>query len=108
MMMCACHCCVVNAILTFFSYPGWEPNMESPLTKDVVAAYTEATGVAPRVYAIHAGLECGLFMDKYTDLDCTSIGPELQHPHSPEERLLIESIPRFWKVMVLALEKLAN
>ena len=106
--MWACHCCVVNAILTPSSYPGWEPNMESPLTKDVVAAYTEATGRAPRVYAIHAGLECGLFMAKYPHLDCTSIGPELQHPHSPEERLLIDSIPRFWKALTLALEKLAN
>ena len=106
--MCACHCYVVNAILTPSSYPGWEPNMESPLTKDVVAAYTEATGRAPRVYAIHAGLECGLFMAKYPHLDCTSIGPELQHPHSPEERLLIDSIPRFWKALTLALEKLAN
>lgn len=88
-------------------YPGWEPNMESPLTKDLVAAYKEVTGVDPRVYAIHAGLECGLFMAKYHDLDCTSIGPTLLHPHSPDERLLIESVPRFYDVVRLALEKLA-
>ena len=94
-------------MLTLCSYPGWEPNMESPLTKDVVAAYTEAVGLEPRVYAIHAGLECGLFMEKYPELDCTSIGPELQFPHSPNERLLIESVPRFWKVVTLALEKLS-
>ena len=81
--------------------------MESPLTKDLVAAYTEATGKEPRVYAIHAGLECGLFMEKYTNLDCSSIGPELNFPHSPDERLLIDSVPRFWKALTLALEKLA-
>lgn len=81
--------------------------MESPLTKDLVAAYTESTGKEPRVYAIHAGLECGLFMEKYPELDCSSIGPELQFPHSPQERLLIESVPRFWNVLTLALEKLA-
>lgn len=97
----------MNAILTLFSYPGWEPNVESPLTKDLVAAYTEVTGKAPRVYAIHAGLECGLFMEKYHDLDCSSIGPELKFPHSPEEKLLIESVPRFWKTLTLTLKKLA-
>ena len=59
--------------------------MESPLTKDVVEAYKVVTGKDPRVYAIHAGLECGLFMEKYKDLDCTSIGPTLEHPHSPQD-----------------------
>ena len=81
--------------------------MESPLTKDVVEAYKVVTGKDPRVYAIHAGLECGLFMEKYKDLDCTSIGPTLEHPHSPQERLLIETVPRFFKVVVYALEKRA-
>ena len=81
--------------------------MESPLTKDLVAAYTEVSGKKPRVYAIHAGLECGLFMEKYQNLDCSSIGPELNFPHSPDERLLIDSVPTFYKALTLALEKLA-
>ena len=71
------------------------------------ASYEEVTKQHPKVYSIHAGLECGLFLEKYPDLDCSSIGPELKFPHSPEERLLIDSVPRFWKAITLALEKLA-
>ena len=90
------------------AYPSWEPNMDSPLTKKLVESYKECTGKDPRVYSIHAGLECGLFMGKYPNLDCTSIGPTLEYPHSPEERLTIASAPRLWKVLTNALEKLAN
>ena len=93
--------------ILILSYPGWEPNMASPLTHDVVEAYKVVCKQDPRVYAIHAGLECGLFMEKYTNLDCTSIGPTIQFPHSPQERLLIETVPRFFDVVVYALEKLA-
>lgn len=89
------------------SYPGWEPNVESPLTKATVAACREAFDKEPKVYAIHAGLECGLFMTKYPNLDCCSIGPELNFPHSPDERLLIESVPRFYNILVKILANLA-
>ena len=81
--------------------------MDSPLTKDVVEAYKVVCGKDPRVYAIHAGPECSLFMTKFEHLDCTSIGPTVEHPHSPQERLEIETVPRFYKVVVYALEKLA-
>lgn len=60
------------------------------------------------MYSIHAGLECGLFMQKYPHLDCSSIGPEIKYPHSPEERLLIDSVPRFYNTLLIALEGLAR
>lgn len=74
----------------------------------MVAAYGEAVGVEPRVYAIHAGLECGVFAAKYPEIDCVSIGPTVLSPHSPEERLEIETVPRFYKVVVAALDKLSQ
>ena len=70
-------------------------------------AYEKSSGKTPRVYSIHAGLECGLFMRKYPELDCSSIGPEINFPHSPEERLLIDSVPRFYNTLLIALEGLA-
>lgn len=70
-------------------------------------AYQQVTGIDPHVYSIHAGLECGLFMEKYPNLDCSSIGPELNFPHSPDERLLISSVEPFYKVLLTALENLA-
>ena len=89
-------------------YPGWEPKPDSPLTRALIQAYQQTVGVTPRVYAIHAGLECGLFMEKYPQLDCSSIGPELNSPHSPDERLKISSVAPFYRVLTSALENLAN
>lgn len=89
-------------------YPGWEPKPDSPLTRALIQAYQQTVGVTPRVYAIHAGLECGLFMEKYPQLDCSSIGPELNFPHSPDERLKISSVAPFYRVLTSALENLAN
>lgn len=74
----------------------------------MVAAYHDAIGVDPRVYSIHAGLECGVFLEKYPMIDCVSIGPTVLNPHSPEERLEIETVPRFYKVVVEALEKMSQ
>lgn len=90
------------------SYPGWEPKADSPLTLAVVEAYKQAVGVDPRVYSIHAGLECGLFMEKYPELDCTSVGPTILSPHSPQERLEIATVPRFYKTLLVALENLSK
>ena len=90
------------------SYPGWEPKPDSPLAQALVKAYEQASGITPRVYSIHAGLECGLFMEKYPNMDCSSIGPELNYPHSPDERLLISSVAPFYNVLITALENLAK
>ena len=101
-----CSMCDLSMSEKIGAYPGWEPNLQSPLTKSMVASYEEVTGKTPRVYSIHAGLECGLFLEKYPYLDCSSVGPELNFPHSPEERLLISSVEPLYKVLTTCIKKL--
>jgi dipeptidase D len=74
-------------------YPGWAPNPKSELLDISVRAYRELFGRDPQVKAIHAGLECGLFLDAYSDLDMISIGPTLRGVHSPSERLELATVP---------------
>ena len=101
-----CEMCQVRMSEKMGAYPGWEPNLSSRLTQSMISAYEEVTGKTPRVYAIHAGLECGLFLEKYPDLDCTSVGPELNFPHSPDERLLISSVAPLYQTLCTCLKKL--
>ena len=75
-------------------YPGWAPNPNSPLLEVVKKAYIELFKSEPKVLAIHAGLECGLFLEKYPYLDMVSIGPQMYGVHSPQERLSIPSTER--------------
>lgn len=89
-------------------YPGWEPSLNSNIVELFFAAYTHCYGKPPKVKAIHAGLECGLFLAKYPQLDMVSVGPDIKLAHSPSERLKIESVSKFWDVMVYALEQLAS
>ena len=89
-------------------YPGWAPNMESPIMKISADAYEELFGVKPAIKAIHAGLECGLFLGKYPDLDMVSFGPTMTGVHSPDEKLLIPTVDKFWKHLCRVLEKVAN
>jgi len=77
-------------------YPGWEPDMNSPVVDVAVRTYNQLFGEKPEVKAIHAGLECGLFLQKYPGLDMISIGPDIRGAHSPDEGLHIESVSRFW------------
>lgn len=86
-------------------YPGWKPNPSSAILKVAVEAYKRLFGVEPKVKAIHAGLECGLFLEKYPSLDMVSFGPTLRGVHSPDERMLIPTVEKFWKHL---LEVLAN
>ncbi len=86
-------------------YPGWEPNPESSLLADTVECYEQLFGIKPKVRAIHAGLECGLFLEKYPGLDMVSFGPTLRGVHSPDERLEVESVDKFWKLLVSILKK---
>ena len=75
-------------------YPGWAPNPNSPLLEVVRKAYVDLFKAEPKVLAIHAGLECGLFLEKYPYLDMVSIGPQMYGVHSPQERLSIPSTER--------------
>ncbi|MGN1210200.1 MAG: M20/M25/M40 family metallo-hydrolase, partial [Candidatus Cryptobacteroides sp.] len=80
-------------------YPGWKPNLNSAILEICKESYEELFGSKPVVRAIHAGLECGLFLDKYPDLDMISFGPTLRGVHAPGERLDLESLDKF--VMLL-------
>jgi len=87
-------------VKTADGYPGWVPNPESKLLKITVESYERLFGKAPKVRAIHAGLECGLFSEKYPGLDMVSFGPTLRGVHSPDERLLIPTVQMVWDHLV--------
>ncbi len=89
-------------------YPGWAPNMDSQIMKIASEAYEELYGVRPAIKAIHAGLECGLFLQKYPHLDMVSFGPTLQGVHSPSERMFIPAVERYWGQLTRILEKVAD
>ncbi len=76
-------------------YPGWKPNVNSHILKVCVESYRRLFNQEPEVKAIHAGLECGLFLDKFPDLDMISFGPTLRGVHAPGERLELTTLPKF-------------
>lgn len=80
-------------------YPGWAPDPDSRLLEITAGAYRRLFGAEPKVRAIHAGLECGLFLEKYPDLEMVSFGPTLRGVHSPDERLEIATVPKFWELL---------
>ncbi len=82
------------------SYPGWNPNPGSELVKKSRQVYQQLFGQDPVVRAIHAGLECGLFLEKYPDMDMISFGPTIRGAHSPDERLDIQSTQKFWTYLI--------
>lgn len=77
-------------------YPGWTPNPHSEILKVAVESYKRLFGTEAKVKAIHAGLECGLFLENYPHLDMISFGPTLRGVHSPDERMLIPTVQKFW------------
>jgi dipeptidase D len=82
------------------SYPGWNPNMNSDILKTAQETYKKLYGKVPEIKAIHAGLECGLLGAKYPNWDMISLGPTIRSPHSPDERVNIPSVDKFWKFLV--------
>lgn len=78
-------------------YPGWKPNPSSEILEVSVESYKRLFGTEPKIKAIHAGLECGLFLEKYPSLDMVSFGPTLRGVHSPDERMLIPTVDKFWR-----------
>lgn len=88
-------------------YPGWKPNMKSHLLQVMQALHTKVLGVKPEVKAIHAGLETGIIGEKYPGMDMISFGPQIEFPHSPDERVLIPSVHRFYTLLTATLEALA-
>lgn len=78
-------------------YPGWAPNPDSHLLRVTVDSYERLFGMTPKVRAVHAGLECGLFLEKYPHLEMVSFGPTIRGVHSPDERLEIATVDKFWR-----------
>ena len=87
-------------------YPGWTPNPSSKLLLTMKECYAERYGAEPLVRAMHAGLECGLFLESYPHLDMISFGPTMYGVHSPEERLNIASVARFWEMLCRLLNRI--
>ncbi len=85
-------------------YPGWKPNMASPILKEMLAAYEKQFGNRPKIAAIHAGLECGLLGGVYKNFDMISFGPTIRFPHSPDEKVNIPSVKKFWDFLVETLK----
>jgi len=86
-------------------YPGWTPNPNSSLLAWSIDSYKSLFGAEPKVRAIHAGLECGLFLEKYPHLEMVSFGPTLRGVHSPDERLEIATVDKFWRLLLDVLKR---
>mgnify|MGYP003669064078 CR=1 FL=1 len=87
-------------------YPGWQPDLSSPLLAQASALHEHLFGSVPAVKAIHAGLECGILKGKKTDLDILSFGPTIQGAHSPTERLQIDTVKPFWQFLTALLAQM--
>ena len=89
-------------------YPGWKPNLDSPLLAVAQEAYREIWNERPQVTAVHAGLECALLGEKIPEMDMVSFGPQIEGAHSPDERVEIASVERFWRALSLTLDLLSR
>jgi len=81
-------------------YPGWKPNLESHILKVAKSTYQSLYGKEPEVKAIHAGLECGIIGEKFPDMDMVSFGPTLEGVHSPDEKIHIDTVEKFWNFLL--------
>ncbi|ABL65701.1 aminoacyl-histidine dipeptidase [Chlorobium phaeobacteroides] len=81
-------------------YPGWKPNPDSPILKRMQEVYTSKFGKTPEIKAVHAGLECGIIGGTSPSLDMISFGPTIRYPHSPDEKVNIASVGKFWDFLV--------
>ena len=88
------------------AYPGWQPNFKSGLLKTMKETYVKEFGNEPRIVTIHAGLECGIIGSKYEGMEMISFGPTIAHPHSPDERVNIATVQKFYQYILAALKAL--
>jgi dipeptidase D len=88
-------------------YPGWTPNLQSKLLQLCKDVYSKRFQKEPEVAAVHAGLECGIIGEKFPGMDMISFGPTIEHPHSPEERVHVGSVKKFWDFLAAVLTELA-
>ena len=88
-------------------YPGWKPDLESHVLAVLEEAFEEVKGREPVVEAVHAGLETGIIGEKVPGMDMVSFGPQIEFPHSPDEKVRIPSVKTFWEILTRTVEKLA-
>ncbi|HZP49381.1 MAG TPA: aminoacyl-histidine dipeptidase [Vicinamibacterales bacterium] len=89
-------------------YPGWKPDIASPILRTAVGTYQSLYGRAPEVKAVHAGLECGIIGEKYPGIDMISFGPTLEGVHTPDEKIHVDTVPRFWRFLLALLAECAS
>ncbi|RMF65432.1 MAG: aminoacyl-histidine dipeptidase [Calditrichaeota bacterium] len=89
-------------------YPGWKPNMDSHVLKVAKEVHKDVLGKEPEIKAVHAGLECGIIGEKFPGMDMVSLGPQIEFPHSPDERVRIGSVADFYKLLQGILARLAQ
>ncbi|MBN2350175.1 MAG: aminoacyl-histidine dipeptidase [Bacteroidales bacterium] len=87
-------------------YPGWKPNMSSPILKTMQEVYQQNYGKKSAIQSIHAGLECGIIGASYPQMDMISFGPTIKYPHSPDEKVHIGSVGKFWDYLIKTLENI--
>jgi dipeptidase D len=90
-----------------YGYPGWMPNLQSPLLASLKNLYLRQFGKEAGVVAVHAGLECGIIGEKFPGMDMISFGPTIEHPHSPDEHVHTGSVEKFWQFLTAVLTELA-
>jgi dipeptidase D len=86
-------------------YPGWKPNINSPILKAMSKVYNDMYGKIPEIKAIHAGLECGIIAGAYPNLDMISFGPTIRFPHSPDEKVNVPSVAKFYSFLCETLKQ---
>lgn len=87
-------------------YPGWKTNLQSPILKEMTAVYEKKFGKTPKIMIIHAGLECGILGTNYPNMDMISFGPTIRFPHSPDEKVNIETVQKFWDYLLATLAEI--
>jgi dipeptidase D len=87
-------------------YPGWKPNMDSTILKKAKSTYKSLYGKEPHVKAIHAGLECGIIGEKYPGMDMLSFGPTLEGVHSPDEKIYVDTVEKFYTYLLAILKNI--
>lgn len=88
------------------AYPGWKPNLHSHILEVMKGVYQKEFGTTPRIITIHAGLECGIIGRNYPGMDMISFGPTIEHPHSPDERVNIATVQKFYHFLLATLKQL--
>jgi len=86
-------------------YPGWQPSFDSPILKTMSKVYADKFGKTPEIKVIHAGLECGIIGSAIPGLDMISFGPTIRHPHSPDEKVNIATVAKFWDYLTSVLQQ---